>query len=131
MGFLSVIVAALAAFFVGAVWYGVFSKPWKEASGVELGADDKPVNAGNPMTYVTALIFTILVAGMMRHIFALSGIDTVDKGLVSGLGIGLFLIAPWMGIHYTFSVKPMKLLVIDGGYAAVGCAVMGAVLTLF
>lgn len=131
MGILSVIVAAIAAFVVGAIWYGVFAGPWKEASGVPLGADGKPTNASNPMTYVTALVFTVLVSGMMRHVFALSGIEGVGKGFVSGLGIGLFLIAPWMGIHYTFSVKPMKLLAIDGGYAAIGCAVMGAVLTLF
>ena len=114
MAILGVILAAVAAFVVGAIWYGVFANAWKEASGVPLGPDDKPTNASNPMTYVTALVFTILVAGMMRHTFALSGIDGLGKGFVSGLGIGLFLIAPWMGIHYTFSVKPMKLLVIDG-----------------
>ena len=131
MEILNVLVAAFAAFAVGAVWYSLFAQPWKEASGVPLGTDGKPVNAGNPMTYVTALIFTVLVAGMMRHIFMLGGIDTLGKGLVSGIGIGLFLIAPWMGIHYTFSVKPLRLLVIDGGYATLGCAIMGVVLVLF
>ena len=32
----------------------------------------------------------IIVAGMMRHVFALSGIDTIRQGAWSGLGIGLF-----------------------------------------
>ena len=83
------------------------------------------------MTYVKGVIFTLIVAGMMRHIFELGGIDTIGKGLVSGIGIGLFLITPWMGIHYNFSVKPTKLLMIDGGYATIGCAAIGMVLTLF
>jgi hypothetical protein len=126
----SVVLAAVAAFVVGALWYTVFAQAWIDSSGVPLGADGKPVNAGDPMTYVRAVLFTILVAGMMRHAFVLGGIDTAAKGLVSGLGIGLFMITPWMGIHYSFSAKPMKLLAIDGGYAALGCSVMGLVLTL-
>lgn len=131
MEILKVIVAALAAFAAGAVWYGVFSDAWKEASGVPLGADGKPTNASNPATYAIALICTILVAGMMRHIFVLGGIDTLDEGLVAGLGIGLFLITRWLGLHYVFSAKPMKLLAIDGGYATLGCVVIGIVLVLF
>ena len=131
MEFVNVIVAAAAAFAIGAVWYGVFSDQWKEASGVPLGEDGNPTNSSDPMTYVKGVIFTLIVAGMMRHIFELGGIDTIGKGLVSGIGIGLFLITPWMGIHYNFSVKPTKLLMIDGGYATIGCAAIGVVLTLF
>ncbi|VAV97561.1 hypothetical protein MNBD_ALPHA07-2091 [hydrothermal vent metagenome] len=37
---------------------------------------------------------TLLVAGMMRHMFALGGIDSLAKGFVSGFGIGLFLATP-------------------------------------
>ena len=131
MEILNVLVAAFAAFAAGAVWYGVLAKPWKEASNVPLGADGKPANASNPMTYVTAIVCTIVVAGMMRHVFSLAGLDTLGEGVVAGLGIGLFLITPWMGIHYVFSVKPMKLLAIDGGYATLGCAIIGFVLVLF
>ena len=131
MEYLNVLVAAIAAFAIGAVWYGVFANQWLEASGTPTGDDGKPTNSSNPMTYVTAMIFTIIVAGMMRHVFELGGVTTMGKGFVSGLGIGLFLITPWMGIHCTFSVKPRALLLIDGGYATIGCATIGLVLTLF
>jgi len=95
MEILSVLLAGVAAFAAGAVWYMVLSKPWMEASGVPLGEDGNPINSSDPKTYITGLICAVLVAGMMRHIFVLGGIDTVDKGFVSGLGIGLFLAAPW------------------------------------
>ncbi len=36
----------------------------------------------------------IVVAGMMRHIIAMSGIDTPLYGLMGGFGIGLFFITP-------------------------------------
>jgi hypothetical protein len=131
MGFISVIVAAIANFAFGAVWYMSLSKPWMEASGVEVGEDGQPANNADPIPYITSFIAAILVAGMMRHVFVLSGIDTFGKGLMSGLGIGLFLVTPWIATFYGFGGKPRKLVLIDGGYATIGCTIIGAVLTLF
>ena len=91
----------------------------------------KPLNASNPVPYIVAFGSAVLVAGMMRHIFVLSGIDTVDKGLVSGLGIGLFLASPWLLTCYSFGGRPFRLTLIDGGYATIGSAIIGVVLTLF
>ena len=73
----------------------------------------------------------ILVAGMMRRVFELSDITTIGKGLVSGFGIGLFLAAPWLMICYSFADRPTKLLLIDSGYAALGSAAVGLILTAF
>lgn len=131
MEFINVISAAFAGFGFGAIWYSVLSKPWMEASGVPVGEDGKPANSSNPMTYVTGLVCAMLVAGMMRHVFELGGIDTVGKGIVSGLGIGAFMAAPWLVTNYTFADRPRALMLIDSGYAIFGCTCIGFVLTLF
>ncbi|MGH1576144.1 DUF1761 domain-containing protein [Planktotalea sp.] len=131
MELVNVLVAAAAGFGVGAIWYGVLSKQWMEASGVAVGEDGKPANNSDPMPFIMGFIAMILVAGMMRHVFALSDIDTIGKGLVSGFGIGLFLAAPWLMICYGFAGRPRQLLLIDGGYAAVGSAAIGLVLAAF
>lgn len=131
MGFLSVIAAAVAAYAFGAVWYMLMAKPWMEAAGIEVGADGRPKGASSPMPYVTAFVSMVLIAGMMRHIFASSGIDTVPLGLMGGFGIGTFIVVPWLATHYGFSMKPMKLLMIDGVYNIVGCTLIGLVLVLF
>lgn len=130
MGILSVIVAAVAAFAFGAAYYMVLSKPWMEAAGIKVGDDGQPVNSGNPTPYIVSFICILLVAGMMRHTFALSGIDTVGKGFQSGLGIGLFFITPWIFINTGYSDRPWKLAVIDGGYATASGAIIGTVLML-
>jgi hypothetical protein len=78
-----------------------------------------------------SMVAMILVAGMMRHTFALSGIETFGKGLISGLGIGLFFISPWIMINNAYAVRPFKLTLIDAGYATFGCAIIGAILGLF
>lgn len=131
MSFLSVIVAGLAGWIFGAVWYSVFAKPWMESSGVAVTAEGKPVNQKNPVPYVISIVAAIAVAGMMRHSFYLSGIDTLGKGIVSGFGVGAFLAAPWIATCYAFAGRPTKLILIDCGYATFGATVIGAVLTLF
>ena len=81
--------------------------------------------------YIMALVAKILVSGMMRHTFALSGVETFGKGLVSDLGISLFFISPWIMINNGYTSGPFKLTQIDGGYATFGCAIIGAIQTLF
>ena len=130
MEFVAVLVAAAAGFAFGAVWYMALAKPWMAAANIKLGPDVNPENT-SPLPYIMAAVAMVLVAGMMRHTFALSGIDTIGKGLMSGLGIGLFFISPWIMINNGYGDRPFKLTLIDGGYATFGCAIIGAVLTLF
>lgn len=131
MGYLAVIVAAFAGFAFGAVWYMALAKPWMAAAGINAGADGKPEGATSPLPYIMAAVAMLLVAGMMRHVFALSGIETIGEGVVSGLGIGLFFISPWIMINNGYGGRPFALTLIDGGYATFGCAVIGLVLVLF
>ncbi len=131
MEILNVIVAAVAGYAFGALWYMTLADPWMKAAGIELGADGKPANAGDPVPFIVAFASALLVAGMMRHIFSLSGIDTIGKGVLSGLGIGLFLASPWLFTCYSFGGRPVKLSLIDAGYVTIGSGIMGLVLVLF
>lgn len=131
MGFLAVIVAALAGFGVGAAWYMTLSKPWMEAAGLPTGADGRPANGSSPMPMVVAFVAMILVAGMMRHMLATSGVEGPGKSLLSGLGVGAFFVAPWLAMDYAYAMRPSRLTLIDGGYAVLGCGAIGLVLGLF
>lgn len=130
MDILAVVLTAAIGFGIGAIWYGVFSRQWVAASGVPTDARGAPIGANSPVLYGAAYVCILLVAGMMRHAFAMSGIDTLWLGVVSGLGIGLFFIAPWITLNVLYAHRPKILAVIDGGYAAVACAVMGGALVL-
>ena len=122
--------AAIAGYAVGAIWYMILAKPWMAASGVTVGDDGRPANSAGALPYAVAFISALLVAGMMRHIFAMADIDTVYKGTVTGLGLGLFVAAPWIVNNVMFSDRPKVLALIDGGYAALGCTAIGLVLVL-
>lgn len=131
MEFLNVIAAAAGSFAFGAVWYMVLANPWMEASGVERGPDGQPANSANPLIYLMSAVSAVIVAGMMRHMFMAAGIDDLGKGILTGLGVGAFFISPWIMMNNGFSGRPFKLTLIDGGYATFGCAIIGAILTLF
>jgi len=130
MGYLSVIVAAIAAFAVGAAYYMILEKPWTAVAGIELDENGKPVNE-SPVPYIVSFVMILLVAGMMRHTFVLSDITTVGKGITSGFGIGAFFIAPWIFINTGYSNRPWKLAVIDSGYAILAAMAIGLILTIF
>ena len=130
MQFLAVILAAVAAFAFGAVWYTTMAKPWIAASGVAVDANGRPMGNGSMMPFVVGFIAEILVAGMMRHIFAMSGLNTLPEGIMGGFGIGAFLITPWVAMNYAFAARSYRLTLLDGVNSVVGCTIMGIVLTL-
>jgi len=125
MEILSVIVAAAVGFAYGAAHYMTLSKPWIRAAGISVGPDGKPQGNGSALPFLLSAVAMLLVAGFMRHIFAMSGVDTALKGMVSGGGVGLFFIAPWIMMTNAYPGRPFLLTVIDGGYALIGCALMG------
>ncbi|MBF9060773.1 DUF1761 family protein [Rhodobacterales bacterium HKCCSP123] len=131
MGLLSVIVAAAVAWLWGAAWYMALSTPWLRAAGVPCDEDGKPTNAGSPLPFVLSALAMLLVAGMMRHLLAMSGLAGAMPAAVTGLGVGLFFIAPWIMINNAYAGRPAMLTVIDGGYAVTGATLIGLVLGLF
>lgn len=130
MGFVGVLVAALAGWIFGAVWYMALSKPWMAAAGLRPGPNGRP-EGDSALPYMLSALAMVIVAGMMRHTFVGSGIFTFGKGLVSGLGIGAFFISPWIMINNAYTGRPFRLTAIDAGYAIFGCGIIGAVLTVF
>lgn len=127
MEFLNVVAAALAAWVFGALWYMVLSTTWMTVSGARPAPKDNPLAAALP--FILSAFAMLIVAGMMRHVFGMAGIDTLDKGIVSGLGVGAFFISPWILINNAYPGRPYLLTLIDGGYAIFGCGIIGAVLT--
>ena len=131
MEVLNVIVAALAAFAFGAVWYMSMSKAWIAAAEIPVDADGKPKGNGGAMPFVVGLVAMVIVAGMMRHVFAMSGLTSIGEGVMGGAGIGAFLITPWVAMNYAFGMRKPMLTLIDGVNSVVGCTVMGVVLNAF
>lgn len=126
MGFFAVVVAAVAAWIFGAVWYGVIGRQWMAAQGLT----EETVNRKDPAPYIVSFVCTLIVAGMTRHILQMSGIVSVSGGIVTGLGLGLFIVTPWIATNVMFGQKDRGLIWMDGAYPTIGMALMGFILTV-
>ncbi len=127
MQYVAVLAAAAASYAFGAFWYMTLANTWMDA----VGLTKESINRSDPKPYIVSGIASILVAGMMRHIFVMSGLDTIADGLMGGFGLGLFIATPWIATNVAFAGRPWKLMWIDGGYATIGCTIMGVVLSFF
>jgi hypothetical protein len=127
MGILAVLLAAAAGFGAGAIWYGVLGRRWMAAVG-RSEAEVKGARSATP--FVVAIVAALLTAGMLRHVFAAGGIAGAGAGLVAGIGVGVFVVAPWIVTNYAFAARPRALWWIDAGHAVFACAAIGLVLGL-
>ena len=127
MGIWSVPLAAIAAFAAASAWYMALAGRWVAATG----RSEAELRAGGvALPMVIAFVGYLLVAAMLRHILASSGVTGFFACLVAGLGVGLFIAAPFILTNYAFARQPRALWWIDVGHAVLACTAIGAVLGL-
>jgi hypothetical protein len=122
LNWLAVLVAALAYFAIGAVWYApsLFGKAWMAAGGMT------PPEAGSrpsPAIYVTPLVGSVLSAIALAMLAKATGTDTLQRGIVLGLVVAIGFAVSIIFVTARFeSQKPKPMLwgAITAGYHAVG-----------
>jgi hypothetical protein len=125
INWLSVIVATLASFFVGSLWYSplMFSKIWQR----ELKLSDEEIrNASMGLIFSSAFVLNFLAAIVLEMFLGKD--STLTGGLIAGLLVGIAWVTTALGTNYLFARKSFKLFLIDAGYFVVYYAVMGLIL---
>lgn len=132
INWLAVIVAAVAFFALGAIWYGpLFGKKWQ--SGVGLSDDDMK-NANMGKLFGSAFLFALIISfGMAMFFFGMAdpnaeAMMTVEMGAMYGLMTGIFFLFPSISMNYLFARKGMALMLIDSGYHVVAYTIVGVIL---
>ncbi len=125
VNWLAVVVAAVAMFGLGAVWYSpvLFIKQWAKAAGLEINYAER----GNfPLILAGSFVLTLLMATNLA--FFVAGVP--DLGAVIGYsiaaGLGWATFSLW--IISLFERRPFSYVLINGGYLTVGFALMGVIL---
>jgi hypothetical protein len=131
INYLAVIIAALAAFGLGAVWYTILSRAWLKAIGkseADLKAQRGPARAVPfAISIVALLIMAWMLAGLLGHLNDVN----IRGGAISGFFIWIGFVITTMGVNHAFGgAKPM-LTLIDGGYWLAVLILMGAVIGAF
>ena len=90
MNYWAVLMAAVAAWMLGALWYSMLAKWWMEAAGVTNPRMEYSARAFLPyvIAFVAALVMAWVLAGIMGHLGRL----TIKNGVISGAFC-------WLGRH--------------------------------
>jgi len=123
INWIALIVATIAAYGLGALWYGpTFGKAWREAVGL---TEEDVKGANMAMIFGSTLVLTFIM-GLGIALFG----DLKDwmSGLQSGLLFGLFFVATSAGINYLYQQKSLKLWLIDAGYQVIFLGIFGAIM---
>jgi len=127
MAYLEPLIAAVAAFLLGFLWYtALFGKAWQKETGVT----DEQAQSGMGITHGGAFLMMIVIAFGINIIVNLHAPEdqTFVHGGFHGLLTAVFYAIPAMVIHYLYQKKSFKLILIDGGYLILFFALMGGLL---
>src|SRR5262245_46740144 len=117
MNLLAVVIAAVASFMFGWLWYAVLcSDGWLFACGKNREAVQAEGMRPTPfiISFIRLVVFATVLAGVLRHV---SGTEmSATSGLVTGAFMWLgFVITP-MAVNNAFRGAKPALTVIDGGH---------------
>lgn len=130
INYLAVVVAMIASYVFGSLYYMALSKPWMAAVGkaeAELKANM------NAVTFVTAaiaqLVMAFMLAGMMGHL----GAEAVSLygGLITAFWVWIGFVLTTLVVNHGFQGAKRMLTVIDGGHWLGVLLIQGAVIGLF
>jgi hypothetical protein len=130
MNWLAVIVASLAYFFVGAIWYSfLFKNAWIKNSGVNV--NDPNAKKGMAQIMLTSLILVFIcsigIAIFLSRVGPSSWMSGAKVGLVAGVCFSVTAISN----SYLFEKRPLGLHLVNAGYNIVGCVVAGIILAIW
>lgn len=124
---LPILAATVAAFAVGALWYGpLFGTPWQRLAGL---SDEDIANANMPLAYGGAFVLQLVMVSVLWLIVGPEA--SLVGGALTGLGIGAAFPATAVGVNYLFSQRPLSQGLIDAGYHVTYYTVAGAILGAF
>jgi Protein of unknown function (DUF1761) len=128
INWLHVLVAAIAYFALGALWYSfLFQKQWIRYHNIDMNNPDGRKGVGAVMFMSFILTFLITV-GLEILIYRAAITGGVLSGIKLGLTTGLLFSATAISITYLFLKKPAGLHFIDGLYHVVGQIIAAVIL---
>ena len=123
----AVLVAAVATFVLGGLWYGpLFGRIWRAAEG----QPEPQPNAKHP-AFVYGFSFVLMLIAAAVLAVALGPAPAVQRSVTVGLVIGAGWIATSFGVNYLFASRRFALFAVDAGYNIVLFALMGLIIGLF
>ena len=135
MNTLAIIIAGIAGWLVGAVWYNVLAKPWVAAHGktmedfkAQADANKGTVHAWLPfaLALLAEIMMAWVLAGIVGHLGP--GQVTIRNAVISALFVWVGFVVTTMLVNNAFSGRRYVLTAIDAGHWLAVLLVIGVVI---
>jgi len=124
----AVVVAGVAGFAFGSVWYMALSRPWLAA----VGKTKEQLRAeSSPAVFVLAAVAQLVMAYVLARVIGWHGETTVGSGMLMGLVAWIGFVATTLSVNHGFQGARRSLTVIDGGHWLGVLLIQGLVIGLF
>ena len=131
INWLAVLVATIAYFMLGALWYSktLFGSKWAAAVGIDMNDPDKGKGMGKMMagTFLLIIVTCIGIALLVNRI----DLFTFASGLKLGLITGICFATTAVSISFIYESRPAVLYFIDCGYHLAGHLIAAIILVLW
>lgn len=126
VNYLAVVVAAIALFVLGAIWYSpaLFGKRWMSL----VGRTVEQLKQGVAIAYIGGFLASVIMALVLSYLIRGTGAGDAVAGMQTALWCWGGFVAPSILTLYLFTRHRMALVLIDAGYYLVGMIVMGGIL---
>jgi hypothetical protein len=131
VNYLAIVIAAAAAWLVGAAWYMTLAKPWMAAQGFAskeamLAAHGKPSPVPFALSFAAELVMAFGLTGVLGHI----GRFTLMSVVMTGVLLWFSFVLTTMVVNNAFAARKFMLTVIDSGHWLAVLVVIGAIVGL-
>ena len=125
---IAILVAGLAGWIFGAIWYGLLGKVWQRAQG--LNPDDVKDKKMPLAPMLTSLAVAFVMAAVLFLILANLGVIGLLPSLIAGLTIGVGFLFTSTLVNNMFQQRSFTLTLIDGTHWALAVTVEAVVISL-
>jgi len=131
INWIAILVAAVAYFLLGALWYSVlFGKKWAQLVKLDTNNPDLKKGMGGMMVSTFVLIL-IVCFGLEILIVKFNFLQEISYGIKLGLLTGLAFATTAVSINYVYENKPANLYLINNGYHVLGHVIAASILVLW
>jgi hypothetical protein len=128
----AVLLAAVAAWIFGAIYYSLLGKAWLAAQG-ETSESMRAKNAGKSgiariAPFIISFAAEIVMAAGLQGILFHSAMDTMRQGIIAGALTWLGFIATTVAVNNAYPGRRFMLTVIDAGHWLGVMLIIGAVI---
>ena len=126
MNWVAIVVAAIAQFVIGWIWYGpLFGKTWMSMMGM---SQQSMSREGMGKTMVLTFIGSLVTAAVLSMLVGWMGAKTLGAGIAAGFWAWLGFVATVTLGGVLFAKMSWNLYILNNAYQLVSLVVMGAIL---